>query len=78
MFSEAAGDPRVLTRERLKKQIEHSYRAANPVAPPYWLRAGAPAETAVYAGGKPYTVIGHRWGDDGYFFSLRVRTVTPP
>lgn len=28
-FSEAAGDPRVLTRERLKKQIEHSYRAAS-------------------------------------------------
>jgi hypothetical protein len=34
--------------------------AANPVAPPYWLRAGAPAETAVYAGGPPYTVNGHR------------------
>lgn len=29
---------------------------------------GAPAETAVYAGGEPYyTVNGHRWGDDGYF-----------
>ncbi|WP_316159633.1 PLxRFG domain-containing protein [Bradyrhizobium sp. SZCCHNRI3042] len=41
--------------------------SANPVAPPYWLRAGAPAETEVYAGDKPFVVTGHRWTNDGYF-----------
>ncbi|EHK57736.1 PLxRFG domain-containing protein [Allomesorhizobium alhagi] len=41
--------------------------AANPVAPPFWLRSGAPAETLVRWNDKEFTVAGHRWTDDGYF-----------
>ena len=39
----------------------------NPVAPPAWLRAGAPIESQVYWNGKPYEVTGHRWSDEGWF-----------
>ncbi len=39
----------------------------NPVAPPHWLRAGAPVETDVVWKGKNLTVTGHRWSDDGWF-----------
>ncbi|HJV52799.1 MAG TPA: helicase-related protein [Noviherbaspirillum sp.] len=41
--------------------------AENPVAPPYWLRSGAPTETEVYWNDKPFTVTGHRWNDKGWF-----------
>ncbi len=46
--------------------LEHDI-AMNPVAPPYWLRNGAPIDTEVVRNGKPYTVTGHRWTDDGWF-----------
>jgi len=39
----------------------------NPVAPPFWLRAGAPADTEVFRKGKPFVVTGHRWSADGWF-----------
>lgn len=39
----------------------------NPVAPPFWLRAGAPVDTEVYRDGKPFIVSGHRWAGDGWF-----------
>lgn len=39
----------------------------NPVAAPYWLRAGAPADTEVFRNGNAYIVTGHRWADDGWF-----------
>lgn len=41
--------------------------ARNPVAPPYWLRAGAPMDTDVIYNGKTFTVNGHRWSDTGYY-----------
>lgn len=42
----------------------------NPVAPPYWLRTGAPVETVVQFEGKSLAVAGHRWTNDGYFVLL--------
>ena len=41
--------------------------AANPVAPPGWLRIGAPRDSTVFWRGKPFTVTGHRWTSDGWF-----------
>ena len=41
--------------------------AANPVAPPHWLRSGAPVDTPVFWDGKQFIVSGHRWTNDGYF-----------
>lgn len=40
---------------------------ANPVAPPSWLRQGAPIDSLVYVDGKPRAVTGHRWTDEGWF-----------
>ena len=39
----------------------------NPVAPPTWLRSGAPVESMINYNGKPYEVTGHRWNDKGWF-----------
>lgn len=39
----------------------------NPVAPPYWLRTGAPADAPVYWNDQPFIVTGHRWSDAGWF-----------
>jgi N12 class adenine-specific DNA methylase len=39
----------------------------NPVAPPVWLRNGAPLETEVQWKGKTFEVTGHRWNSDGWF-----------
>jgi N12 class adenine-specific DNA methylase len=39
----------------------------NPVAPPVWLRNGAPLETDVQWKGKPFEVTGHRWNSEGWF-----------
>lgn len=41
--------------------------ARNPVAPPYWLRTGAPMDTLVSYKGKEYVVNGHRWTSRGWF-----------
>ena len=41
--------------------------AANPVAPPGWLRIGTPRDATVFWRGKPFTVTGHRWTSDGWF-----------
>jgi N12 class adenine-specific DNA methylase len=41
--------------------------AANPVAPPGWLRIGTPRDSTVFWRGKPFTVTGHRWTRDGWF-----------
>jgi len=43
----------------------------NPVAPPFWLRAGAPIDTEVYRDGRPFVVSGHRWASDGWFVLAR-------
>jgi N12 class adenine-specific DNA methylase len=55
--------------EAVRKQLEDLERdiAMNPVAPPYWLRTGAPIDTTVYWQGKPFVVTGHRWSNDGWF-----------
>lgn len=39
----------------------------NPVAPPAWLRHGAPTDTLIYVDGKSREVQGHKWTDEGYF-----------
>ena len=54
---------------KTRRQLEDMERdiEANPVAPPYWLRNGAPIDTEVYRDGKPFTVTGHRWSDRGWF-----------
>ncbi|MEG2433806.1 MAG: hypothetical protein RSB25_19425, partial [Acinetobacter sp.] len=41
----------------------------NPVAPPIWLRRGAPVDTEVYYKGKLFIVSGHRYTNDGWFVS---------
>jgi N12 class adenine-specific DNA methylase len=52
-----------------QKQLDDLERdiTMNPVAPPYWLRTGAPIDTAVYWQGKEFVVTGHRWSKDGWF-----------
>ena len=39
----------------------------NPIAPPAWLRTGAPVETEILWNGERYTVSGHRWNDEGWY-----------
>lgn len=51
--------------KRLAELVEDIER--NPVAPPHWLRAGAPADTDVVYRGKTFVVSGHRWTDEGWF-----------
>ncbi len=48
----------------------------NPIPAPAWLRSGAPANTEVYVGGKPYVVEGHRWTAGGYFVTVSVKDDT--
>jgi N12 class adenine-specific DNA methylase len=52
-----------------KKQLDDLERdiEMNPVAPPYWLRTGAPADTTVFWQGKEFVVTGHRFSKDGWF-----------
>lgn len=53
----------------VQKQLADLERdiAENPVAPPHWLRSGAPVDTAVMWNGKEFTVTGHRWNDQGWY-----------
>lgn len=39
----------------------------NPVAPPSWLRSGAPLESVIYWKGNPLEVTGHRWNSSGWY-----------
>jgi hypothetical protein len=39
----------------------------NPVAPPAWLRNGAPVDTDVVWNDKTFEVVGHRWGKDNWY-----------
>lgn len=39
----------------------------NPHPAPYWLRQGAPSETAIWVDGNEMTVTGHRWSERGWF-----------
>ncbi|MRX32796.1 PLxRFG domain-containing protein [Aminobacter sp. MDW-2] len=67
----AAGEPfhladQLTSVERQLADLEADIEA-NPVAPPYWLRSGAPVETPIQWKGKPFIVTGHRWTDDGWY-----------
>ena len=55
--------------KRLEKQLADLEQDLqdNPVAPPAWLRTGAPVETEVLWNGEPFTVTGHRWNDQGWY-----------
>ena len=53
------------TQERLA-EIEAD-RLRNPVAPPIWLRQGAPVGSEAYQGGEMFVVTGHRWAQDGWY-----------
>lgn len=59
-------EPQLRAVKKLYADIEADI-AMNPVAPPYWLRSGAPVDTPVYWHGKEFTVTGQRYADDGYF-----------
>ena len=50
------------------KNIEQDLEQ-NPVAPPIWLRRGAPIDTEVYYKGNLFIVSGHRYTNDGWFVS---------
>lgn len=39
----------------------------NPVPAPNWLRQSTPPDSLVYVDGQPLTVVGHKWGADGWF-----------
>ncbi|WMW72933.1 PLxRFG domain-containing protein [Acinetobacter bereziniae] len=56
---------------RTKKQLENIEKdlEQNPVAPPIWLRRGAPIDSEVYYKGKLFIVSGHRYTKDGWFVS---------
>lgn len=56
---------------RTQKQLESIEQdlEQNPVAPPIWLRRGAPIETEVYYKGNLFIVSGHRYTNDGWFVS---------
>lgn len=68
---QAAAEPFHLQEElaRAQQQLDELEQdiQLNPVAPPAWLRAGAPVETGVFWKGREYTVSGHRWNEDGWF-----------
>ncbi|MFL0806741.1 MAG: hypothetical protein K6L60_05590 [Oceanobacter sp.] len=55
----------------LERDIEE-----NPVAPPSWLRTGAPVESTAHWKGEPYEVTGHRWSELGWFVVIN-RDGTP-
>lgn len=56
---------------RTQKQLESIEQdlEQNPVAPPIWLRRGAPIDTEVYYKGNLFIVSGHRYTNDGWFVS---------
>ncbi|WAU72378.1 PLxRFG domain-containing protein [Acinetobacter sp. TR11] len=56
---------------RTQKQLENIEQDLenNPVAPPIWLRRGAPIDSEVYYKGKLFIVSGHRYTNDGWFVS---------
>lgn len=56
---------------RTQKQLENIEQdlEINPVAPPIWLRRGAPIDSEVYYKGKLFIVSGHRYTNDGWFVS---------
>lgn len=69
---EAAADEPFHMADKLaetQKQLEDLERdiELNPVAAPFWLRNGAPVDTAVFWNGKPFVVSGHRWTDSGWY-----------
>ncbi|MFC2974680.1 PLxRFG domain-containing protein [Azotobacter bryophylli] len=55
--------------ERVSKQLADLEKdlELNPVPPPSWLRQGAPIDSQVYRNGKPYVVVGHRYGQDNWY-----------
>lgn len=55
--------------DKLQKQLEDikTDLENNPVAPPAWLRTGAPVETEILWNGETFTVTGHRWNDKGWY-----------
>ena len=59
-----------LQKKRLLRAQLESDLAANPTAPPAWLRQGAPVQTKVYVDETAYVVEGHQYGKDGYFVIL--------
>lgn len=56
---------------RTQKQLESIEQdlEQNPVAPPIWLRRGAPIDTEVHYKGNLFIVSGHRYTNDGWFVS---------
>lgn len=60
--------------EALAKKVEQldtlrADMAANPIAPPSWLRQATPIDSVIYVDGKPKTVTGHRWTAENWFVS---------
>ena len=55
--------------ERVAKQITdlEADLDLNPIPAPLWLRQGAPMDSEVFYGKKPFIVTGHQYSKDGYF-----------
>ena len=55
--------------ERVAKQITdlEADLDLNPIPAPLWLRQGAPMDSEVFYGKKPFIVTGHQYGKEGYF-----------
>lgn len=55
--------------ERVSKQITdlEADLDLNPIPAPLWLRQGAPMDSEVFYGKKPFIVTGHQYGKEGYF-----------
>ena len=56
-----------LVREQKKLEDLEADLVNNPVAPPMWLRQGAPVDSEVYYNGKLFVVSGHKYTQDGWF-----------
>ena len=55
--------------ERVAKQITdlEADLDLNPIPAPLWLRQGAPMDSEVFYGKKPFIVTGHQYSKEGYF-----------
>ena len=56
-----------LQREQKKLEDLEADLVNNPVAPPMWLRQGAPVDSEIYFNGKLFIVSGHKYTADGWF-----------
>jgi N12 class adenine-specific DNA methylase len=59
-------EKQLTSTEKELKELEQDINM-NPVAPPAWLRSGAPVETIVHWGGDAFEVTGHRWNKSGWY-----------